>query len=395
MTKIKAEKVKKVPLLRLEKAGLRKDTAKVAKEVKKLASTKEPQTMEELLASTGYQFKGLKKGEKVDGIITEITPKTLFIDIAGKTPGVVLGKEYEMIKGFVEAYLKPGDKVRAYVGNPETEKGQILLSLRDFIHDFAWNKYEAMLASGETTTVKGRELNKGGLITDTSFSLQGFIPGSQIGSIYRGKLEQLVGRALTVKVIEVDKPKNRLVFSEKAVSDAQKVAAVAKIIAKIKVGEVFEGEVSQIVPFGVFVKVAVGGETVEGLVHISEVSWLKVDDLNKSFKTGDRIKVKVVSTDDNRIQFSVKQLLDDPWEKLEEKHPLEKGMAGKVVKLASYGALVEIEPGVEGLLHISKIPPEFQINEGDQVDVFIDSIDRKNRRISLGLTLKEKPLEYK
>ncbi|OQA93294.1 MAG: hypothetical protein BWY24_00589 [Microgenomates group bacterium ADurb.Bin219] len=359
------------------------------------SKSKEPQTMEELLSATGYQFKGLKKGEKVDGIITEITPKTLFIDIAGKTPGVVLGKEYQMIKGFVEAYLKPGDKVRAYVGNPETEKGQILLSLRDFIHDFAWNKYEEMLATGETTTVKGRELNKGGLITDTSFSLQGFIPGSQIGSIYRGKLEQLVGRTLTVKVIEVDKPKNRLVFSEKAISDAQKVAAVAKIIAKIKLGEIFEGEVSQIVPFGVFVKVGIGGETIEGLVHISEVSWLKVDDLSKSFKVGDKIKVKVVSTDDNRIQFSVKQLLEDPWDKLEEKHPLEKGMTGKVVKLASYGALVEIESGVEGLLHISKIPPEFQINEGDKVDVFIDSIDRKNRRISLGLTLKEKPLEYK
>lgn len=392
MTKIKAEKVKKVPKVSKRESSL--DTSDTFSSSSS-SKSREPQTMEELIASTGYQFKGLKKGEKVDGVIAEITPKSLFIDIAGKTPGVVLGKEYEMIKDFVMAYLKPGDKVRAYVGNPETERGQILLSLRDFIRDFAWGKYQEMIDLDSTVFVKGRELNKGGLIVDTSFGLQGFIPGSQIGSAFRGRLEQLIGKNLQAKVIEVDRIKNRLVFSEKAISDAQKVAAIAKIIAKVKVGDTFEGEVSQIVPFGIFVKVEVEKETVEGLVHISEVSWLKVDDLTKIYKTGDKVKVKVVSTEDNRIQFSIKQFLPDPWEKLEEKHPLEKGSVGKVIKLASYGALVEIEPGIEGLLHISKIPPEFQINEGDKINIFIDSIDRKSRRISLGLTLKEKPLEYK
>lgn len=355
----------------------------------------EPKTMEELLASTGYQFTGLKRGQYVWGRILEITPKNVLIDIAGKTPGTVMGKEYELVKQFVMGHLKVGDKVRAYVGNPETERGQILLSLRDFVKDFAWNKYQEMMDKGEITEVKGREVNKGGLIVDTTWGLQGFIPGSQIGQLWRGKIEQLIGKNLQVKVIEVNREKNRLVFSEKAVSDAQKIATLGKIIKKIKIGEIYEGEVSQIVPFGLFIKVKIGKEAIEGLVHISEVSWLKVEDLSQNYKVGDKVKVKVISTEGNRLQFSIKQLLPDPWEKLEEKYPLEKRISGKIAKLVSYGALVEIEPGIEGLLHISKIPPEFEINEGDKIDVYLESIDKEARRISLGLVLSQKPVEYK
>ncbi len=370
------------------------EAIKEPKETKVAASNKEPQTMEELLASTGYKFKGLKKREIVDGIITEISPKQVFIDIGAKTQGVILGKELALIKDFV-ARLKVGDKVKAYVGSPETDRGQILLSLRTFAKDYAWKLYEDLLLSGEEVTVKGREVNKGGLIVDTPNGLQGFIPGSQLGSAWRGKIEQLVGKSLKSKVIEVKKDQNRLVFSEKAVSDAEKMANLQKILKKVKVGEELSAEVTQIAPFGLFVKVKIEEETVEGLVHISEVSWLKVDDLTKLYKIGDTVKVKIISTEDGRLQFSVKQLLVDPWEKLEEKYPLEKKLTGKVVKLASFGALVEIEPGIEGLLHISKIPPEFSVKEEDKIDVFIDSVDKKSRRISLDLVLKEKPVEYK
>lgn len=357
-------------------------------------TSKEPQTMEELLAATGYQFKGLKKGEVVEGIVTEIASKNITIDIGGKTQGVVLGKELAFVKDYVNT-LKVGDRVKAVVGSPETDRGQILLNLRNTAKDYTWKLYEDLLLSGEEIEVKGREVNKGGLIVDTPNGLQGFIPGSQIGSTWRGKIEQLIGRGLKTKVIEVKKDQNRLVFSEKAVSDAQKMVQTAKLIKNIKVGEEMEGEISQIVSFGLFVKVKIEEEIIEGLVHISEVSWLKIEDISKLYKVGDKVKVKVISTEDNRLQFSVKQLLPDPWKDLEEKYPLEKNLAGLVVKLASFGALVEIEPGIEGLLHISKIPPEFPIKEGDKISVFIDSIDRKSRRISLGLVLKEKPVEYK
>ena len=376
-------------------------TQKVAPEVgpdsfsvKPLKTLKEPQTMEELLKATGYQFKGLKKGEAVEGTVTEITSKSVSIDIGGKTQGIVLGKELALIKDYV-ATLKVGDRVKAVVGSPETDRGQILLNLRNTAKDYTWKLYEDLLLSGEEIEVKGREVNKGGLVVDTPNSLQGFIPGSQIGSTWRAKIEQLIGRNLKTKVIEVKKDQNRLVFSEKAVSDAQKMVQAAKLIKNIKVGQEMEGEISQIVSFGLFIKVKVEGEGIEGLVHISEVSWLKIEDISKLYKVGDKVKVKVISTEDNRLQFSIKQLLPDPWEDLEKKYPLEKNLNGAVVKLASFGALVEIEPGIEGLLHISKIPPELPLKEGDKINVFIDSIDRKGRRISLGLVLKEKPVEYK
>jgi len=350
--------------------------------------------MEELLLLEQEKVRGLKKGEVVDGVISEITPKSIFIDIGAKTDGVVLGKEFERSKDFIQN-LKVGDKVRVYVGSLENEKGQILLSLRQAASDFAWNKFEEMLKSGEETEVKGREVNRGGLIVDSAFSLQGFIPGSQIGSLWQGKLGELVGRKLTVKVIEVNREQNRLVFSEKLVSDAEKIKKAAQAIKKLKIGDIFEVEITQVAPFGLFVKVRVEDEEIEGLVHISEVSWQKVEDLNKLYKAGEKVKVKVISTEDNRVQFSIKQLLPDPWEGLESRYPIDSKLEGKVTRLTSFGALVEIEPGIEGLVHISKIPPELTINEGDKIDIYIESIDRENRRISLGLVLSQKPIGYK
>lgn len=354
----------------------------------------EPTTMEELLVLEKDKVRGLRKGEMIDGIVTEISSKGIFIDIGAKTDGVVLGKEFERCKDFIRN-LKPGDKVRAYVGSTENDKGQILLSLRQASVDFAWAKYEEMLKSGETTEVRGREINRGGLIVDALFSLQGFIPGSQIGSLWQGKLDQLMGKKLLVRVIEVNREQNRLVFSEKLISDAEKIERTAKAIKKLKGGEEFEAEVAQVVPFGLFAKVKVEDEEIEGLIHISEVSWQKVEDLTKLYKVKDKVKVKVISVEDGRVQFSLKQLLPDPWGELEKKYPVDSRLSGKITRLTSFGALVEIEPGIEGLVHISKISPEISLNEGDKIDIYIESVDRKARRISLGLVLKEKPIGYK
>ncbi|MGI5825828.1 MAG: 30S ribosomal protein S1 [Patescibacteria group bacterium] len=381
----------------------KKETKKTAKQTEEIlkeevkvakASVKEPTTMEELLALEENKIFGLKKGEIVDGVITEITAKSIFIDIGAKSEGVVLGKEFEKSKDFVKN-LKVGDSVKAYIGSTENDKGQILLSLRQAAVDFAWDTYDKLLKDEEVTSVRGREVNKGGLIVDASFGLQGFVPGSQIGSAWQGKIDQLVGRKVEVRVIEVNREQNRLVFSEKLVSDAEKIEKVAEAIKKLKVDEVFKASITQVAPFGLFVKIEVDGEAIEGLVHISEVSWQKVDDLTKLYKAKDEVDVKVISLDDGRVQFSIKQLLQDPWDELEKKYPTDSKLKGKVVRLTSFGALVEIEPGIEGLVHISKIPPEQTINEGDTLDIYIESIDRSNRRISLGLVLSQKPIGYK
>jgi len=355
---------------------------------------KEPTTMEELLAMEKDKVRGLKKGQIVDGIVSEITSKSIFIDIGAKTEGVVLGKEFDREKDFIKS-LKPGDKVKAYIGNTENQKGQILVSLRQAASAYVWDSLKDLMEKGEKVEVKGREVNKGGLIVDAPFSLQGFIPGSQIGSSWESKLDQLMGKKLVVKVIEVNREQNRLVFSEKAVSDAEKIAKTAKAIKKLKLGDIFEAEVTQVAPFGVFVKVKADDEEIEGLIHISEISWQKIDDLAKLYKVKDKVKVKVISLEGGRVQFSIKQLLPDPWGEIETRYPVDSRLKGKVVRLTSFGALVEIESGIEGLVHISKIPPEFSINEGDNIDIYIESVDKKARRISLGLVLKEKPIGYK
>lgn len=368
-----------------------KTTSKASKKPPKKS---EPTTMEELLALEENKVRGLKKGEIIDGLVSEITAKSIFIDVGAKSDGVVLGREFDRSKDFIKN-LKPGDKVKAYVGSTESENGQILLSLRQAASNFAWEEYENLLKNSDSTEVKGRELNRGGLIVDTLFGLQGFVPGSQIGSSWQGKLEQLINQKFEVKVIEVNREQNRLVFSEKMISDAEKIAKTAKAMKKLKLDDTFEAEVTQVAPFGLFVKVDIENESIEGLVHISEVSWQKVEELDKAYKQGDKLKVKVISLDDGRVQFSIKQLLPDPWEELEEKYSVDTKIKGKIVRLTSFGALVEIKAGIEGLVHISKIPPELTLNEGDELDVYIESIDRKARRISLGLVLSQKPVGYK
>lgn len=376
------------------KAKKTKESKTKIEKIASSASKSEPKTMADLLAIEGEKIKGLKKGEIVDGVVTEVASSIIYIDIGAKTEGVVLGREYEKQKDFIRS-LKPGDKVKAYVGSTENDDGQILLSLRQAAGNFAWESFEEKMKSGEEVQVKGREINRGGLVVDSPFSLQGFIPGSQIGSIWQGKLDQLLGRNFSAKIIEVNREQNRLVFSEKLVSDADKIAKTAKAIKKLKLGDVYEAQITQVVLFGFFVQITVEKEEIEGLVHISEVSWQKVDDLSKLYTPGSKIQVKVISLEGGRVQFSVKQLLPDPWDEMEKKYPVDSKMSGKVMRLTSFGALVQIEPGIEGLVHISKIPPELIINEGDKIDVYIESIDKKTRRISLGLVLSQKPIGYK
>jgi len=388
-----AKKVKNSEIKEKEEKEVKKKTLESPKKSSKEKVPRgEPQTMEELLAMSKVQ--GLRKGQLVEGVVTEIGSNSIFIDIGAKTEGVVLGKEFEREKDFIKN-LKPGDKVKAYVGSVEDERGQILLSLRQAAVGFAWEKFAQMMKTKERVEVRGREVNKGGLIVDAPYGLQGFIPGSQIGSSWEGKIDSLINRKLLVEVIEVNQEQNRLVFSEKLVSDEEKLKKTAKAIGKLKIGDVFEAEVTQVAPFGVFVKIKTKEGEVEGLVHISEISWLKVDDLTQIYKPGDKVSVKVINLEGGRVQFSIKQLLPDPWEEMDKKFPVDFQTSGKVTRLASFGALVEIEKGIEGLIHISKIPPEYILQEGDKVSVYIESVDKKNRRISLGLVLKEKPVGYK
>ncbi|OGY21023.1 MAG: hypothetical protein A3A65_01800 [Candidatus Chisholmbacteria bacterium RIFCSPLOWO2_01_FULL_49_14] len=381
---------------------------------------KEPTTMEELLEQTGYELKGVKRGQLVEGTVTDVSKKMVLVDIGGKTEGLVVDKEYENAKDFISE-LSVGDTLTVYVLTPENDRGQILLSLKKAASDRTWQKFEEAHKTGEIMTVKGLEVNRGGVIVHAD-SVQGFVPSSQFGKQWLGKMEEIIDRSIQVRVIEVDREKNRLIFSEKQVSEADEIKQRGQALKKIKIGEVYSGIVSGVMPFGVFVTVDVPLENiklktkdttaekkrsaekkektigkVEGLVHISEISWEKVDNPGQHFRVGDSVKVSVLGIDETsgKLNLSVKRLSKDPWDGIEKKYPSGTKVKGKVSRVAPFGAFVTLEPGIEGLMHISKIPAGEEPEVGDAFEVFVEQVDPEHRRMSLGKVLTEVPVGYK
>jgi len=369
------------------------------RESSSLRNPSEPQTMEELLSQSSLPIKIFKVGNVVEGIVTEKTPRAIYLDIGGKTEGMVIDREIKAAADFIKQ-LKVGDKVLAVVTQPENDRGQTLLSLKKAALQKLWQEFEEKLKTGEIIKVRGVQVNKGGLLVEAK-GLSGFIPASQFSSALSGKVQGLIGKTLEVKVIEADPDKNRLVFSEKAVSEANLLKEQAEALKKIKVGDILEAEITGVTPFGFFAKVEIGGKRkpvgLEGLIHISEISWEKVDDPNKFYKCGEKVKVKVLGADKKtgKLNLSIKQLFPDPWEDIEKKYPVDSKVKGTIVRLAPFGVFINLEPGIEGLIHISKIPAEKSFRVGEKVDCFVEFLDKENRRLSLGLVLKEKPVGYK
>lgn len=368
-----------------------------SKKTKTSVKTREPQTMEELLTQTGYSLRGWKVRDVVEGVVTEKTSRAIYLDIGGKTGGMVIDREIKAARDFIKG-LEIGDKVMAVVTQPENDKGQTLLSLKKAAWESIWGEFKEKLRTREIVRVKGREVNKGGLVVEVK-GLQGFIPASQFASKFAGKIDDFVGKDLEVRVIEVEPTKNRLIFSEKEVSEASLMKEQEKALKGIKVGDVFNGEVTGAMPFGFFVKIKTkkGKVTLEGLVHISEISWEKVEEPSKFSKLGDKVKVKILAIDkkSGKLNLSIKQLLPDPWEGVEKKYEVGKNVKGLVVRLAPFGVFVNLAPGVEGLIHISKVPAERSFEAGEKVECYVESLDKEHRRLSLDLVLKEKPVGYK
>lgn len=368
------------------------------KEVSKVA----PKTMAELLDNPDFVIRTPRKGETVSGKITEKTRKMLMIDIGGKTEGLVVDKEFDAARDYIDQ-LNAGDQVEAYVLSSENDRGQILLSLKKAAMDTKWDEFTKAMDEGQVIDVKGLEVNKGGLIVVVD-GIRGFIPTSQFGKEYVGNLQKLKNRKLSVKVIEVDKEKNRLIFSEKHVSEAAEMAQRAQALTSVKVGEIYEGVVSGVMPFGLFVTVSVPlaaeSETaghIEGLVHISEMSWEKVNDPHELYKVGQKIQVKVLGVEEaaGKLNLSLKQLGTDPWVDIETRYPVGTTVTGTVSRVVQFGVFVKVEPGVDGLIHTSKLSPDQQFQPGDQVTVVVESVEPTQRRMSLSAVLTEVPMGYK
>ncbi|MBP8591591.1 30S ribosomal protein S1 [Candidatus Shapirobacteria bacterium] len=351
-------------------------------------------TMADLLKGKSEAFQTFKKGDRVVAVISQITPKKVYFDLGGKTEGVIFGEELKRVRDYLLT-LKEGEKVEVVVGSPEDARGQILVSLRDQAQRHAWDFFEEKRIKGEAIEVMGHDIVSSGILVEAPFFLTGFIPSSLLGKKWLGKEEGLLGKKFKVKVVEVDEEKNRLVFSERAVSEKEEVLREEKVMAGINKGDVLAAKIMKVAPYGLFVEVEKGKAKIEGLVHISEVSWSKVNNLEEKYQAGEKIRVKVLSKEGQRLQLSLKQLTADPWEKVAKKYPVDKEISGKISKITPYGWLVTLEEGVEGLVRQSKIPVGQKAKVGDKITCVVESADPQNRRLSLGLILKGKPVGYK
>lgn len=347
---------------------------------------KQPQTMEELLAQTDEKISGLKRKEFVTGTVADKKKNTIYFDVGAKTEGIVTGKELKRVQDFADQ-LEIGDEVEVQVRVPENDRGQTLLSLRKAAGDYAWDFFREKKETEETLKVFGKEESHGGLVVKAPFGRLGFIPGSQIGEKYNQDPRDMVGKNIEVKVLEVKRDQNRLVFSERLVSEPEVVKEEKELIDSFEEGDKFKAEIVRVEPFGLFVEIEKDGTFLEGLVHISEISWEKVNNLQERYNVDDEVEVILLNKKGDRLQFSIKRLKPDPWKEIEEKYPEEEQFKGEVVRKASFGALVQLEPGIEGLIHISKIPPDVDLEVGQEVQCYIESLDKENRRLSLGLVL--------
>jgi len=355
--------------------------------------------MEELLATTGYNLKGVKKGDVVEGIVTRVSPKEITIDIGGKSEGVVIDRELENYKDALMS-LKPGGKVVAQVIVAENDRGQSVLSLRRSIFEKRWESLVAYQKSGEAVDVVLKEPVRGGVLVDYG-GLRGYIPQSQLEPGLFKQIDKVSGRRITAKVIEVDKESNRLVFSQRAIVEGETLSKQKELLGALKVGESVEAVITGVVPFGAFAKLGVkkDGEEreVEGLIHISEIAWEKVEDTSNYFRVGDKVKVKIIGLDaeSGKLTLSLKQLLPDPWEHVRDMFEKDSQVKGTVSRVSPYGIFVILSPGIEGLVHISKIAPGEEPKEGDEVTCVVEDIQPEKRKISLSMTLKEKPIGYR
>lgn len=369
--------------------------------LKELRGAKGASSMEELLANVGYIPKGLKRGETVTGTVVEYGAKALVLDIGAKSEGIVSDREFEAAKAYIKT-LKPGDKVEAVVVTPEGEGGYTLLSLREAGEDFVWKVLEEKLQKGEEVAAAVESATRGGLTVNV-MGIDGFVPSSHLGGDLSQNPAGAVGKNIIVRVIEIDRAKGRVVASEKAVSQAEFLQKQVEILEKIEKGEKFVGRVTKLLNFGMFVEVVKNEIPVEGLVHLSEIAWGRTVEPTELYAEGDEVEVVVIGSRDpstssgqGKLALSIKQLQEDPWAGAIGKYKKDDHVKGKVTKVGDFGAFVELEPGVEGLIHSTRLTAEARvISEGEEVNVVIEDVDEKNHKLSLGLVLTSVPVGYR
>lgn len=344
-------------------------------------------SMDDLLASA--EIKELKQGDVIEGVITEVKKNELWVDLGAYGIGVVSRRE---IAGGQN--LEKGATVTVSIVEAETDDGYAILSMRRAAKDKGWDELQRLLDAGDIIEIYPYDANRGGLLIEAE-GIRGFLPVSQLaaGNYPRvsgadkdeilQKLNALTNKPMRVRVLDVNKKDNKLIVSEKeAVKDELKGR-----FEKLNVSDVVKGVVTGVIDFGAFVNV----DGIEGLIHISEISWERVEDPSKYLKVGDEVEAKIIAIDKDRLSLSLKQMQEDPW--LGEVKAFKKGdtVEGKITRITPFGAFVQLSPAVEALVHVSEmsddesIDPEklFQLNETKKFKII--DVDSEARKIALSL----------
>lgn len=347
-------------------------------------------TMDELLAQE--DVKQLTQGEVVTGTILTVHKHEVLVDLGPLGVGIVPRREI----GFGKS-LEAGEEVTASVVEQELESGYALLSLRKAAKDRGWDEVQRIIDAGETIDVTAYDANRGGMLIELE-GVRGFLPVSQLSAEHYPRvggadkdeilqrLNGLVGKSIAVRILDADRKANKLIFSEKeAIKEG-----LAERFEKLKVGDTVKGVVTGVVDFGAFVNV----DGIEGLIHISEISWERVSNPGDYVKVGDQVDAKIIAIDKDRLSLSLKQLQEDPWMKEVDQFKKGQPIEGTVTRITPFGAFVQISPAVEALVHVSELgdsgetnPEEvFKLNERKEFRVL--EIDKDNRKISLSLKKK-------
>jgi small subunit ribosomal protein S1 len=350
--------------------------------------------MQELLASGGIEIKVPKVGDVLEGTIMSAGKNEVYVDIEGIGLGVVRGRELydESIR---LQTLKAGDKVFASVVEPENKDGNIELSFRQAGQERVWSTLTDRMKAKEVIKTKILEANKGGLMVEVN-GVIGFLPVSQLSSEHYPRVEEAdknkileilkgyVGQIFDVMIITADAQEEKLIVSEKAVNED----ALREKISKLAIGQIVEGEVSGVVDFGIFLKF---GDGLEGLVHISELAWSRIEHPKDLYKVGQKLQAQVISIDRDRISLSVKRMQTDPWVEAIKKYQVGQTIKGKVTKIMPFGAFVELDPDIYGLVHSVELSsdevkdPSDIVKVNEEREFKIISIEPQDHRLGLSL----------
>lgn len=348
-------------------------------------------TMADLMKSHQTSIPSVKKGEIVTGTITKLTSAEILVDINAKTEALVLEKDKNILKNILST-LKAGDSVQVSILNPESDFGNPVVSLRRYIDDKLWDRMADIQKTKLVLDARILEGTRGGFLVETEDGISGFLPNSHTQFLDVNS-QNLYGKLVKVILLELNRPTRKIIFSQKAMGSLD----FEKIIKGLKIDQKIDSTISNIAPFGVFTTLQIGEKIAEGFVHVSEISWEKLDSIPPDFKVGQKIETLIIGFDKNasRVNLSIKRLHVDPnIEKLESFVPEQK-VTGRVSKVLANGVLLDLPDGIEGIIKKEKIPVGTSYTVGSELSATVSEVDRKRHRVVLVPILKEKPIGYR